>query len=70
MIKIFIGGGGEGDNSKRCLSGVVGMGGHKKLFIGGGDTEGANTPAPSVQPNGLHSYSFIAIFRNEAFVHF
>ena len=49
MIKIFIGGGagmvnGEGGNSERCLK--WGGGGHKKLFVGRGGTEGTTTPAP------------------------
>ena len=31
---------------KDASSGVVGVGGHKKLFVGGEGTEGATTPPP------------------------
>ena len=36
----------EGVTVKNASSGVVGVGGHKKLFIGGEGTEGATTSPP------------------------
>ena len=51
---------GRGVTVKDALNGVAGVGGHKKLFVGGGGTEGTTTPALPPKKVLLYTIQWVA----------